>query len=384
MKVTINQKGMERTQRFHQWIFRSDLQSVEAEAAGVATVLGPKGQTLGQALYSPKSLIALRMMTWGQEKISAGLIAERIRSADGLRRRWDPESTVYRAVFAEADFLPSVIVDRYGEVVVFQTLSAGMETYKEDIIATLKDLYRPRSLVERNDAAIRSKEGLPLIQQIVAGEDLSEVEITIGARRLGLEPLQGQKTGFFLDQRFNAIHAARYLRGRILDAFCYVGQFAIQAAPRAESILCIDSSEDAVARVRKNAELNGLENIETKAANVFDAFKELDEQKARFDGVCVDPPAFVKNRGDLKAALRGYKEINLRAMRLLNPGGILVSSSCSQHLAAEEFDAMLLAAAKDTRRQVQVLERLGQPPDHPTLLAMPETNYLKCAILRVW
>jgi len=259
-----------------------------------------------------------------------------------------------------------------------------METYKDDIIATLKDLYRPRSLVERNDAAIRSKEGLPLVQQVVAGEDLTEVEITIGARRLSLEPLQGQKTGFFLDQRFNAIHAARYLRGRILDAFCYVGQFAIQAAAHAEHILCIDSSEDAVARVRKNAELNGMENIETKAANVFDAFKELDEQKARFDGVCVDPPAFVKSRSDLKAALRGYKEINLRAMRLLNPGGILVSSSCSQHLAAEEFDAMLQAAAKDTRRQVQVLERLGQPPDHPTLLAMPETNYLKCAILRVW
>lgn len=383
MKVTINQKGMERIQQGHLWIFRSDLTRVEEEVAGPTAVLGPKGQTLGQALYSPKSLIALRMMTLGQEKITAGLIRTRIEEADRLRHRWDPESTVYRAVFAEGDFLPSLIVDRYGEVLVFQTLSAGMEVFKEDIVQGLIELYRPRSVVERNDAGIRGKEELPLIKQVVYGEDLREVEIVVGRRRLAFAPLEGQKTGFFLDQRFNALRAARYLEGEILDAFSYVGQFALQAADRASHITCLDASEEAARQVERNAALNGLENISTLSANVFDVLKGWDGEGKKFDGICLDPPAFVKSRSDLQQALRGYKEINLRAMRLLKRGGILVTSSCSQNLATGEFEEMLLSAAKDTRRQVQVLERLGQAPDHPSLLAMPETRYLKCFIARI-
>lgn len=384
MKITVNQKGTERIHKGHAWVFRSDLSEVEGEAPGVATVVSPKGLTLGQGLYSPQSLIALRMMTLGSEKVTAGLVQERVRKADAIRRSPAGATDTYRAVFGEADFLPSLVVDRYGDTVVFQTLSAGMETFKEAVVETLQDLYRPRSLIERNDASVRAKENLPLIRQVVAGEDRAETWIEIGGRRFGFNPLEGQKTGFFLDQRWNAVEAAKYLEGEVLDAFCYVGQFAIQAAPRAARVLCVDSSEEALAQVRRNAEANGFANIETEAKNAFDFLKDCDQQKQRFDAVCLDPPAFVKSRRDLKQALRGYKEINLRAMRLLKPGGVLVTSSCSQHLSQEEFANVLSEAGRDTRRALQVFGILGQPADHPVLLAMPETNYLKCFLLRVY
>jgi 23S rRNA (cytosine1962-C5)-methyltransferase len=383
MKITINQKATERYLKGHNWIFRSDLQEVEKESAGVATVYNYQDKPIGQGLYSPKSLIALRMMTKKTEKITSSLLRERIERAWKWREQIFPRDSVYRLVFGEADGLPSLIIDRYDDVLVFQTLSAGMETFKETVVQILKTLFKTRSIVERNDAMIRQREGLDLIKQVVHGEDPQEVVIEIGGKRFGFNPLEGQKTGLFLDQRFNAQAASRYIHGEVLDAFSYVGQFAIQAASQATSIECVDASSPAIQQLQRNLELNQINNIKALCENAFDYLKTCDQQKRRFDTVCLDPPAFVKSRANLRQALKGYKEINLRAMRLLNSGGILVTSSCSQNLKTEEFEKLLLESARDAKCQIQVLEKRGQSPDHPWLLTMPETNYLKCYILRV-
>ena len=383
MKVTINQKALERLQRGHDWIFRSDLLSVQSEIAGPASVLSEKGKLLGEALYSPKSLIALRMMTQNDERISAGLIRDRLQLAWDRRCAMFPQEEAFRLVFGEADRLPSLIVDRFGEIAVFQTLSAGMETFKETVVQGLRDIVRPNSIFERNDSIVREREGLPLIRQVAWGDAPKEASFRFSQKTFGFDPLDGQKTGFFLDQRYNAEAAGRYAHGEMLDTFCYVGQFGLHAASNADSVLCIDASENALLQVKNNAKLNNFSNIETREANAFDFLKECDREGRKFDTISLDPPAFVKNRAALKPALRGYKEINLRGMRLLRPGGILVTSSCSQHLGSELFEKVLSEAARDARRRVQILERRGQPADHPVLLSMPETDYLKCWILRV-
>ena len=383
MKVTINQKAQERLIRGHDWIFRSDLAQVEAEEAGPAEVVGEKGKVWGQALYSPKSLIALRMMTRNAEKIDRQLIRERIRQAIARREAWYPGEGAYRAVFGEADGLPSLIVDRFDETLVFQTLSAGMETFKASVVETLRELLKPKALIERNDSIVRQREELPLIRQALGGEAPAEAHFRFAGKNFGFQPLEGQKTGFFLDQRFNAAAAARYAHGAMLDAFSYVGQFGIHAASRVDSVLAVDASGPALRQVERNAQANELSNVSVLEANAFDFLKEADHEGRRFDTISLDPPAFVKNRASLQQAIRGYKEINLRALRMLNEGGILITSSCSQHMSAELFERMLAEAAKDARRRLQILERRGQPADHPILLAMPETDYLKCYILRV-
>lgn len=383
MKVTINQKAQERLIRGHDWIFRSDLVQVEAETAGPAEVVGEKGKLWGQALYSPKSLIALRMMSRGSTPIDGKLIRERIGQAIARREAWYPGDSAYRAVFGEADGLPSLIVDRFDETVVFQSLSAGMETFKESIVGALKEYLKPRSLIERNDSAVRQREELPLIRQAIDGEAPERAQFRFAGKTFGFQALEGQKTGFFLDQRFNAAAAARYTNGVMLDAFSYVGQFGIHAAHKVESVLAVDVSGPALQQVERNAEANGLSNVSTLEANVFDFLKEADQEGRRFDTISLDPPAFVKNRASLVQAIRGYKEINLRALRMLKEGGVLITSSCSQHMSAELFEKMLAEAAKDAKRRLQLLERRGQPADHPVLLAMPETDYLKCYILRV-
>lgn len=383
MKIIINQKAVQRWNSGHPWIFRSDLIEVEMSQPGPVSVVTEKGKLLGEALYSPKSLIALRRMSMGSEKITESLIRERIEKAYQWRKEIFPNETAYRVVFGEADGLPSLIIDRFGDVVAFQSLSAGMELFKECIVQTLKKLFQPRSILERNDAVIREKEGLPLLRQVVWGEDPKEVRFDFGGKTFSFEPLEGQKTGFFLDQRFNALEAGRLLKGEILDAFCYVGQFGILASSRASQLTFVDSSEKALDQTKKNAQANGISSAEFHSANVFDYLKDCDQKKRRFDGVSLDPPAFVKSRAALKGALAGYKEINLRAMRLLNPGGILVTSSCSQHLRSEDFEMMLVSAARDAKRHVQILEKRGQPIDHPILLSMPESEYLKCYILRL-
>ncbi len=383
MKVTINQKAQERLQTGHDWIFRSDIVEVEKEQAGTATVYSEKGKVLGEALYSPKSLIALRFMTRGADKITGGLIQERLRESDRRRRALFPGETAYRVAFGEADRLPSLIVDRFDEVLVFQTLSAGMDSFKETVIETLREIFQPRAIIERNDSTVRQREELPLLRQSVFGEAPAEVNFRFRDKTFSFDPVDGQKTGFFLDQRFNALEASHYVLGEMLDAFSYVGQFGVHAAGKAESVLCVDASQPALSMAAKNAEQNGLNNLHTHCENVFDFLKQCDQASRRFDTISLDPPAFVKNRAALKPALRGYKEINLRAMRLLNPGGILISSSCSQHLSGGLFEKVLTEAGRDSKRRVQILEKRGQPADHPILLGIPETEYLKCYILRV-
>jgi len=381
LKVTINQKGSERWAKGHPWIFRGDLASVEKEQAGPAQVYGDKGKLLGEVLYSPKSLIALRRMTEGTDRITPSLLRNRLETALRLRQEIYPDQSAYRLAFGEADGLPSLIVDRFGDVVSFQTLSAGMETFKESIVGALREMLNPRSIVERNDAVVREKEGLPLIKQVAWGDNPAEVQIQIGGRSFGFDPLEGQKTGFFLDQRWNAVEAGKFLHGEVLDGFCYVGQFGIQS--KAAKVTFVDASAPALAQAGKNAEANAVPEFDLQEANAFDYLKDCDKQKRRFDGISLDPPAFVKNRASLKGAIAGYKEINLRAMRLLNSGGILVTSSCSQNLSREDFEKMLAVSARDARRRVQILAKLGQPADHPTLLTMQESEYLKCYILRV-
>jgi 23S rRNA (cytosine1962-C5)-methyltransferase len=383
MKASINQKALNRIRHGHPWIFRSDLVHVDSDRPGPVDVLSPNGKQLGQALYSPKSLIALRMMTEGEEKITESLIRKRMEGALAQRQRLYPDSRVYRLIFAEADALPSLLVDRYEDVLVFQTLSAGMDLFKDCIVETLKEMFQPRSIIERNEGQVRQKEGLLSIRQVCHGIDPGEISVEILGKHFCFSPLEGQKTGFFLDQRFNAFCAASYLGGEILDVFSNGGQFAVHAAGKAVSVECVDIAEPAVQLVRRNAELNGADNIQGCCENAFDYLKARDQEKRKFDSIILDPPAFVKSRSALANAVRGYKEINLRAMRLLKPGGILVTCSCSQNLSQDVFEAILRDSAMDARRRVQVLERRGQPADHPWLLGMPETEYLKCYILRV-
>lgn len=383
MKVRLTEKAMVRLKKGHPWIFRSDLASVEGDQAGPAEVFSPKGKSVGQGLYSPKSQIALRMMTRAGEKITAGLIRGRLEKALAWRRACLKGEESFRCVFGESDGLPSLIVDRYSKALVIQTLSAGMEYFKDDLVSLLRELDRPELIVERNDVTVREKEGLPLAAQVLWGEGPTETEVILLGRKFRVNLLAGQKTGLFLDQRFNAQRTAPWLKGKVLDAFCYNGQWALHASPHADTVLCVDQSEGALAQVTENARLNGLQNIQTHRANVFDFLKAQDEKKEKWDGIVLDPPAFVKSRSEKAGALRGYKEINLRAMKLLKPGGILVSSSCSQNLSREDFLDILRKAAHDAHRTPQVVMELAQAPDHPFLLTMPESYYLKGFVLRV-
>jgi 23S rRNA (cytosine1962-C5)-methyltransferase len=383
MKIIINKKGAQRVARGHPWVFHSDIVRSNASQPGVVQVFQEKGGKIGEALFSPKSQITLRMLTRGEEEFTEELILRRLQNALTRRETLFPNQNIYRMVFGEADHLPSLIIDRFNEVVIFQTLSAGMEVFKERIIDQLKHLIKPQSIIERNDSSVRQKEDLPVLRQSVFGEAPGQVTFDFAGKRFGFDPLEGQKTGFFLDQRFNAKAASDYARGKMLDAFSYVGQFAIHAASKVESITCVDASENAVAQLNKNISLNEYQNVQAVSQNVFDFLKDCDQKRELFDTISLDPPAFVKNRSSLKTAIRGYKEINLRAMKLMTPGGILITSSCSQHLSTERFEEILLQASLDTKRSIQILEKRGQPADHPILLSVPETHYLKCYILRV-
>jgi 23S rRNA (cytosine1962-C5)-methyltransferase len=283
--------------------------------------------------------------------------------------------------------LPSLIVDRYNDVLVLQTLSQGTDALKETFTEILIEEFRPRAVIERNDARVRELEGLPLISAIIYGEATEEIEILQHGLRFAVSPGAGQKTGSFLDQRENrlAARAAAQLtkRGRALDCFTFNGAFALHLASVCEEVIGIDISGDAVAAAQRNAQLNEHGNVEFREANVFDALREFETRGEKFDTIVLDPPAFAKNRASLNSAVRGYKEINLRALKLLNPGGVLVTCTCSYHVAEDLFLEIVDQAASDAHRRVQVVEKRMQASDHPVLLGMPETYYLKCVIARV-
>ncbi|HYG80564.1 MAG TPA: class I SAM-dependent rRNA methyltransferase, partial [Pyrinomonadaceae bacterium] len=342
-----------------------------------------RGRFTGRALYSSRSEISLRLLTLGDEEIAREWWRARLRAAARRREGIAPEASAYRLVYSEGDLLPSLIVDVYGDVLVLQTLSQGTEALKETLTGLLVEELNPRAVVERNDVRVRSLEGLELSTGVLYGDAPGEIEIVQHGVRFLVHPLGGQKTGSFLDQRENRLAARRLARGRALDCFTFNGAFALHLAEACESVLGLDISGEAVEAARRNAELNGATNAEFREANVFDALREMEAAGERFDTIVLDPPAFAKNRASVKAAARGYKEINLRALKLLEPGGVLVTCTCSYHMPEHLFLEIVADAARDARRRVQLVEKRAQSSDHPVLFGVPETYYLKCVIARV-
>jgi len=385
-EIKVNKRGADRVRQGHLWIYKSDVVDVAAEGGNVVSVKDERGNPIGQALFSDTSQIALRFLTQGSETIDRDWWRRRIREA-AARRHIPSDTNAYRVIYSEGDLLPSLIVDRYDEVLVLQTLSQGTDALKPLLTEILIEEFEPRALIERNDARVRELEGLPLISGTVYGEPPAELEILQHGLRFRVEPLGGQKTGSFLDQRENrlAARAAAQTTNKIraLDCFTFNGAFALHLATVCEQVIGIDISADAVAAARRNAEINALDNVEFREANVFDALRELEAAGERFDVIVLDPPAFAKNRASLKAAIRGYKEINLRALKLLNANGVLVTCTCSYHVSEELFLEIVAQAAIDARRRVQVVEKRMQASDHPVLVGVPETYYLKCVIARV-
>jgi 23S rRNA (cytosine1962-C5)-methyltransferase len=382
-QVTITRRGAERARGGHLWIYRSDVREAgEAEGGAVVRVRDERGRGVGQALYSSRSEIALRLLSTRDETVDREWWRARLKAAAARRAGFEREAAAFRLVYSEGDLLPSLIVDRYGDVLVVQTLSQGADALKETFVGLLVEEFAPRSIVERNDVRVRGLEGLPMQTGVLYGEEPGELEVEQHGVRFRVAPLGGQKTGAFLDQRENHLAARRYARGRALDCFTFNGGFALSIAPHCESVTGLDISADAVAASRRNAELNRAANVEFREANVFDALHAFESSGERFDTVVLDPPAFAKNRASVAAAARGYKEINLRALKMLNPGGHLVTCTCSYHMTEPLFLEVLADAARDAHRRVQIVERRTQAQDHPVLLGVPETLYLKCVVLR--
>ena len=383
-RVTITRRGAERVRGGHLWVYRSDVRGDGgAEGGAAVAVRDERGRFVGRALYSDRSEIALRLLTARDEAIDREWWRARLRSAASRRAGLEREADAFRLVYSEGDLLPSLIVDRYADVLVLQTLSQGTEGLKGTLVELLVEEFAPRAVVERNDVRVRALEGLPMRAGVLYGEAPEELEVVQHGVRLRVAPLGGQKTGAFLDQRENQLAARAYAAGRALDCFTFGGGFALSMAPACESVLGLDISPEAVAAARRNAELNGAANVSFREANVFDALHELEAAGERFRTIVLDPPAFAKNRASVPAAARGYKEINLRALKLLSTGGTLITCTCSYHMTEPLFLELIAGAAADARRRVQIVERRTQGRDHPVLVGVPETLYLKCVIARV-
>lgn len=382
MTVKVTARGAERWKQGHPWIYRSDVAEEPEKTPGVVPVTDRKGKFLGQALYSPKSEIRLRLLTRGNEPIDATWWTKHI--GDAAERRAGISATAWRAVHAEGDGLPSLIIDKYGSHIVAQLLSAGLETARADVLAAIREVFGPAGILLRNDAGVRRHEGLAEEVVLAHGEVPKVVEVMEDGVRYVAAPWTGQKTGAFLDQRENRILIGKHTRtgGRALDLFTYHGSFALHLARNAKEVLAVDQSAEALARGAENAKLNGTGNINWSEANAFDLLRELERRREQFDTIVLDPPAFAKTKANIERAVAGYKEINLRAMKILAPGGVLFTSSCSYHVSRDVFNAMLADAARDSGRRIQFLAATGAAGDHPELLNVPETGYLKGALLR--
>jgi 23S rRNA (cytosine1962-C5)-methyltransferase len=378
--VRVTARGAERWVRGHPWIYRSEVSPTEAPA-GLVPVEDPRGRFIGQALHSPTSEIRLRLLERTTRAVDAAWWRERLGAS--VRRREGIDATAYRLVHGEGDGLPSLVVDRYDRWLVVQVLSAGLETMRADVVDALAEIANPEGILLRNDAAVRRREGLGEAVELARGSVPREVEVREGGVRYLAAPWDGQKTGAFLDQRPNRLLAGALAApdGRALDCFAYHGSFAIHLAGRSAHVVALDVSADALRRGAANAELNGLTNIEWRQGDAFESLRAFARARERFDTIVLDPPAFAKNRGAVEAALRGYREINLRAMRALAPGGVLLTASCSFHVRLPEFLTMLSDAAADSGRRMRLRRILGQGEDHPEVLTIPETGYLKGAVL---
>ena len=387
--VTISRRGVDRLRDGHPWIYRSDIVDASADPGDIVRVMPERGRPLGTAFFSSESQISLRML--GREPAIADereLLRGRLRAAMEYRQTLGVDGTAYRLVNAEADRLPGLIVDVYGDAdgagtwLVLQTLSQGIDRRQAVVVELLAELTGAGGILARNDVRVRALEGLDERVEVVHGLVPERIAIREGRIRYEADPRAGQKTGLFLDQRENHQAALRYAKGRALDAFTYLGGFALPLASVCDHVLAIDSSAAAVAATAENARRNGLSNVDTREANVFDELRRLERAGARYDTIVLDPPAFAKNKASVPNALAGYKEINLRAMRLLAPGGYLVTCSCSYNVDEGMFGAMLHEASIDGRAPMALIEKRMQGRDHPVLVGVPETYYLKCFILR--
>jgi 23S rRNA (cytosine1962-C5)-methyltransferase len=380
--ATVSAKGARRWAAGHPWIFRSDLIDAPSNDAGAVRVLDRRGKAIGVALWSPRSEISLRLLDRDPDAaIDASWWRATLERALARRRTLDVDATAYRLVHGEGDLIPSLIVDRYERCLVVQLMSAGLEHFRPEIVRALVELAEPDGILARNDVPLRRKEGLDMEVALLHGSVPEEIEVTEHGVRYLAAPWRGQKTGAFLDQRENRALVGRVARGRTLDCFSYHGSFALHLARRADSVIALDSSAHALERASENARRNGFENVEPIEANAFDWLKARERERARFDTIVLDPPAFAKSRAALPGALRGYNEINLRAMRLLAPGGLLFTASCSYHLTKPLFLEMLEGAAADSGRRLVLRELRGQPADHPEVLTIPETGYIMGAVL---
>ena len=380
--VTITKRGEQRVRNGHPWIYKSDVVAVDAAGGDLVAVVDHRGQQTGHALYSDRSEIALRMFTRAAPPPDLSLWRERLRQARDFRTSLGLDATAFRLVHGEADLLPGLVVDRYGDCLVVQALAQTTDRMLPEITARLVELLAPAGILARNDPKVRLLEGLEQRVEVLYGTVPETIEVREGAVVYDVDPFRGQKTGLFLDQRENRIAAARYAHGRVLDAFSYNGGFALTLAPVSREVVAVDISEAAVERIRANARRNGITNVEARAMNVFDELRELERRGERFDTIVLDPPAFAKNKAAVPKALSGYKEINLRALKLLPPGGFLITCSCSYNVSEAAFAEVLAAAAIDARADVTVVEKRMQGRDHPVLMTVPETFYLKCFVLR--
>jgi len=378
--VKVSRKAAARVTGGHPWIFKSDVVDVgDALAGDAVSVIEANGRFLGTAHYSAASQITLRMLAAKQIEVDQAFFRERFLDALRHRRRLLFGATAYRLVHGEGDFLPGLIIDRYGDYFTVQTLDQGMDRASPQVVAALVEIFAPAGIVARNDAAVRDLEALPRETRVLHGELPDAVELEMNGLRLHADLAHGQKTGIYLDQRENYTAAARYARGRALDCFTSSGGFALHMAANCEEVEAVDSSATALGMARLNAEANGIANIEFREADVF---QFLSASKRRYGTIVLDPPAFTKSRGQAEAALRGYKDINLRAMKLLEPEGVLVTCSCSHHVSEADLLGVIAQASLDAGRTLRVLERRTQAQDHPILLTVPETHYLKCIILQ--
>ena len=380
--TAVSAKGARRWQQGHPWIYRSDVTARPSSPAGAVRVVDQRGKPIGVALWSPASEISLRMVDHDtRATLDRDWWLRRIGDAVARRAPLRSVANAYRLLHGEGDACPSLICDRYDRWLVVQLMSAGLEAFRDVIVDVLVEIAKPEGILARNDVALRGKEQLPVGTELLWGTVPQEIEINEHGIRMLAAPWRGQKTGAFLDQRENRLRAGTYARGRCLDCFSYHGSFALHLARRADSVVALDVSADALQRAGENCALNGITNVELVVADTFDYLRERQTAGDVFDTIVLDPPAFAKTRASLPAAIRGYKDINLRALRLLSRNGLLFTASCSFHLGKPLFLEMLHDAAADSGRRIAIRAITGQPLDHPEVVTIPETGYLKGALL---
>lgn len=383
-KVYVNKKGARRVRGGHLWIYKSDVLKTEAASGDIVSVFDEGKNFVGKAFYSDSSEITLRIFTSKNEPTDKEFWRRKIVESAKRRTKDEGQKTnAKRLIYSEGDLIPSLIVDDYNGIFVIQTLAQGTEKLKQTFVEILTEEFAPQAVIERNDVKVRGRENLSETAGVLYGEAPDEIIIEQDGIKFYVSPLGGQKTGSFLDQCENHFAARKFAFGRGLDCFTFNGGFALNLAQVCDQVLAIDISEDATDLAKRNAELNNLKTVEFQTANVFDALRDFEKAGEKFDTIVLDPPAFVKSRAALKSAVRGYKEINLRALKLLNKGGVLITCSCSFHFSEEIFLQTIDEAVRDAKRRVHLLEKRMQASDHPILIGMPETYYLKCFMLRV-